>query len=266
MTTPDVPLRMELTFEVPGTPEQVWAAIATANGNTSWFMPTDLEEHEGGAVVFHMGEEASHGTITGWDPPHRLEYAEPGWAALAGHGDADVTPLVTEFLVEAQSGGTCVLRVVSSAFGTGADWENEFMAEMEKGWAPAFANLQLYLAHFPGQQVTPLTIEQVVPGDIDAVWSELRDAVGAHEPGDGVDVRGLSGRLARVSGPPDGAGLLVHVTDPLPGMLALYVYPRAEGEVSANLRAYLFSDEAQAYVAREEPAWRSWLTRVAVPS
>ena len=32
MTTPDVPLRMELTFELPGTPEQVWDAIATANG------------------------------------------------------------------------------------------------------------------------------------------------------------------------------------------------------------------------------------------
>ena len=30
MTTPNVPLRMERTFEVPGTPEQVWDAIATA--------------------------------------------------------------------------------------------------------------------------------------------------------------------------------------------------------------------------------------------
>ena len=27
---PDVPLRLELSFELPGTPEQVWDAIATA--------------------------------------------------------------------------------------------------------------------------------------------------------------------------------------------------------------------------------------------
>ena len=59
-----------------------------------------------------MGEDSSKGTVTDYDAPHRIEYAEPDWAALAGHADATVTPLVTEFLVEAQSGGTCVLRVV----------------------------------------------------------------------------------------------------------------------------------------------------------
>lgn len=46
MTTPDVPLRMEITCELPGTPEQIWDAIATAHGITSWFLPTDVEERE----------------------------------------------------------------------------------------------------------------------------------------------------------------------------------------------------------------------------
>ena len=73
MTTPDVPLRMELTFELPGTAEQVWDAIATANGISSWFVRTDLEEREGGRIVMHMGPDAeSPGTVTGWDPPHRF--------------------------------------------------------------------------------------------------------------------------------------------------------------------------------------------------
>ena len=96
-------LRRELE-ELPGTPEQVWDAIATANGISSWFLPTDLEERLGGAVSFHMGETSSDGTITGWDPPRRIEYEEPDWASLVGREDADVTPLVTEFLVEATSG------------------------------------------------------------------------------------------------------------------------------------------------------------------
>ncbi len=39
---------------MPGTPAQVWDAIATANGISSWMMPTELEEREGGAVAFHM--------------------------------------------------------------------------------------------------------------------------------------------------------------------------------------------------------------------
>jgi uncharacterized protein YndB with AHSA1/START domain len=36
MTIPDVPHRVEFSVEVPGTPDQVWAAIATADGISSW--------------------------------------------------------------------------------------------------------------------------------------------------------------------------------------------------------------------------------------
>ena len=49
--TPDVPLRVEMRFELPGTPEQVWAAIATGNGISSWFVPTEVEERRGGTDV-----------------------------------------------------------------------------------------------------------------------------------------------------------------------------------------------------------------------
>ena len=135
MTTPDVPHRFELTVEVPGTPEQVWDAIATANGISSWMLPTDLEEREGGAVVFHMGRTSldGHGHRLGPAPPRRLRGARLGGARR--QGGADVTPLVTEFLVEAH-----VRRLVRRArrqqrFGTGADWEREFFAEMDEGVA-----------------------------------------------------------------------------------------------------------------------------------
>ena len=62
---------MELAFELPGTPEQVWAAIATSNGMSSWFMPTELEEREGGSLLMHMGPEEMPATITGWAPRRR---------------------------------------------------------------------------------------------------------------------------------------------------------------------------------------------------
>ena len=44
MTTPDVPLRFEFTIEVPGPPEQVWDALATANGISSWMMRRPLAQ------------------------------------------------------------------------------------------------------------------------------------------------------------------------------------------------------------------------------
>src|SRR5262245_16618859 len=107
-TNPNVPIRMEFTVELPNSAEDVWEAVATANGISSWFLPTEMEERVGGRVVFHMGESSSEGTVTGLDPPRQIVYEEPNWADLAGQEGAAVTPLVTEFLVEAQSGGSCV--------------------------------------------------------------------------------------------------------------------------------------------------------------
>ncbi|MGH8906332.1 MAG: SRPBCC family protein [Egibacteraceae bacterium] len=260
MTTPkNVPLRLEFSVELPGTPEQVWDAIATANGITSWFLPTDVDEREGGAIVVHMGETDSPGTITGWDPPRRLEYSEPEWAALTGHDVDSVTPLVTEFLVEAQSGGTCVVRVTSSAFGTGADWEREFFAGMEKHWLPFFDHLHLYLTHFPGQRVTSLSVSAEVPGTVGTVWSAMRQALDAEEAGQPVKVRDLTGQVERIGQ----EQLLVRLTDPVPGFLAFFAHDKGDGSATATLEGYLFSADAPAYVERERPAWHAWLQNLA---
>jgi uncharacterized protein YndB with AHSA1/START domain len=148
MTTPDVPLRVEVEFEVPGTPELVWDAIATADGISAWMVPTDLDPQVGGAVSFDVGFW-SHGIVTDYTPPTRFAYAEP-WP-IAGHmptADADLsslTPIATEFLVESASGGSCVIRVVMGAYGSGADWENEFFDDMIEGVIPLLDNLATHL-------------------------------------------------------------------------------------------------------------------------
>jgi uncharacterized protein YndB with AHSA1/START domain len=253
---------MELTFELPGTPEQVWDAIATGNGISAWFIPTDLEPRVGGAVEFYMGDDSSKGTITDYDAPHRIEYSEPDWAALGGHADATVTPLVTEFLVESRSGGTCVLRVVSSAFGVGAEWEQEFFTEMEKSWTPFFENLRLYLMHFPGQKVTSLSVDAQVPGPADAVWSALRASLGGQQVGAAVDARGVSAQVERVSGDPK--ELLLHVSEPVPGYIGMSAYDMGDGKTLARIEGYLFSDDAPAYVERERAGWKAWLDELAV--
>ena len=154
--------RMERTYEVAATPEQVWDAIATADGISAWMVPTRLDPHIGGEVSFDLGDFRSTGVVTDYTPNRRFAYEEP-WpisatapipAAMVEWFDtigvplsevcrdlSSVTPIATEFLIESGSGGSCVIRVVSSAYGSGADWENEFFAEMVAGWGELLDNL-----------------------------------------------------------------------------------------------------------------------------
>jgi uncharacterized protein YndB with AHSA1/START domain len=263
-TGPDVPYRLEFSVEVPGSPEQVWHAIATAAGMSAWFLPTDLEEREGGSLHFSMGEDmGSDGRVTGWDPPRRLEYQED-WAALMGKDPDALSPLTSEFVVEATSGGTCVVRVTSSGFGRGEAWESQFWDEMGAGWMPYFDNLRLYLAHFPGQTATLLEATASHGTDAATLFSALRDVLGLGDVGAAVDLRGAAGTLERL----DDRGALVRITAPVPGIVNLFAYGEEHGtpagSAMAGIRAYLFSPDAPDYVRTEEPGWRTWLEELPV--
>jgi uncharacterized protein YndB with AHSA1/START domain len=154
--------RMERTYEVVATPEEVWDAIATADGISAWMVPTRLDPQIGGEVSFDLGGFRSTGVITDYTTNRRFAYEEP-WPIAPGapipdamvewfdsigvsrsevdRDLASVTPIATEFLIEAASGSSCVIRVVSSSYGSGSDWENEFFAEMAAGWITILDNL-----------------------------------------------------------------------------------------------------------------------------
>jgi uncharacterized protein YndB with AHSA1/START domain len=259
MTTPDVPLSLEVSFEVPGTPEQVWEAIATAPGVTAWFVPTELEEREGGAITFHMGADMeSSGSITRWEPPRRLEYEEPEWTPPEHAGT--VTPLVTEFLVEAQSGGSCVVKIVSSAFGRGADWEQEFFDEMGKGWRAILDNLRLYLVHFPGQVPAVLSIDAALPGTPDDAWRRVRAELSLGAPGSEFAHAGVHGTVERVDDDP--RGFLVRSDGDGPGLVGGFVFAADESTTMLSLVGRFFGDDAPAFVQRIEPEWNAWVKRL----
>jgi uncharacterized protein YndB with AHSA1/START domain len=172
VTIPEQPARvehrMERTYEVAATPEEVWEAIATADGISAWMVPTQLDPRIGGEVSFDLGELQLAGVVTDYTPNHRFAYEEPWpipdqleavpaemveWFKSIGvplsqvYDDlSSVTPIATEFLIESASGGSSVIRVVTSAYGSGADWENEFFAEMIAGVIPMFDNLATHFA------------------------------------------------------------------------------------------------------------------------
>jgi uncharacterized protein YndB with AHSA1/START domain len=152
---------VERIVEVAATPEQVWDAIATADGIAAWMAPTRLDPRIGGEVSFDLGDFRSTGVVTDYTPNRRFAYEEPWpvaaepipagmveWFNTIGvplsavyEGRSSLTPITTEFLIEAASGGSCVIRVVSSAYGSGSDWENEFFSEMVAGWGAMLDNL-----------------------------------------------------------------------------------------------------------------------------
>src|SRR5688500_5892750 len=98
---------VQVEAEVPGTPEEVWRAIPTGPGITSWFVPSEVEERVGGSTVCHFGPGMdSVASITEWNPPHR-------YIAVTKEDMGPGTPdVATEWIVEARAGGQCVVRVV----------------------------------------------------------------------------------------------------------------------------------------------------------
>lgn len=256
---PDVQHRVEFSIEVPASADQVWQAIATGDGVSSWFLPHEIEGRVGGRFVVHMGETDSVGQVTGWEPPRRFA-VEEDWATLLGHPGADVTPLATEFLVEARSGGTCVVRVVSSAFGSGADWESEFFDEMARFWQPFFDLLRVYVARFSGQRATTRTVVRDLDAPPGAIARAMARSLGVTAAGQAVDAHGLRGHVIRLGEP----YLMVEVDDPAPGYMSFAALHNQDRTV-AQVGAWLFGDAAEPTLDAAEPQWRTWLDQLVIP-
>jgi uncharacterized protein YndB with AHSA1/START domain len=250
---------VQAEVEVPGTPEQVWQAIATGAGITSWFVPSEVEEREGGRVVFHLGPGMdSTGRVTTWQPPQRIAYEEAGWSEGA-------PPLATEFVIEALSGTTCRVRLVHSLFTSDDDWDDQ-LGSMETGWPPFFGVLRLYLRHFAGQRSAVVQATGQYPGPEVEAWQVLTQALGlvGVQPGE---------RRKALAGAPPLAGtvqsftqdaihreLMLRLEQPAPGAALIGTYTW-EGRVRATLGLYLYGDGAAGVAAEQEPRWAAWMAR-----
>ena len=66
---------VQAEVEVPGTPEEVWQAIASGPGISSWFVPTEFEQQDGKpvAVTISFGPGIRpRAAVTAWDPPRQF--------------------------------------------------------------------------------------------------------------------------------------------------------------------------------------------------
>lgn len=251
---------VEVEVEVPGTPEEVWRAIATGPGISSWFVPTKVEQREGGAIAACFGPGMdSAAIITAWDPPR--SYSADSRDDL---GPDDPTA-ATEWIVEARSGGTCVVRVVHSWFASSDDWDAQFEA-YEHGWPAFFRILRLYLTHFRGQPCSAFQMMGVAPEPKSEAWEALTHSLGLAGAGVGERVKSATG-APPIAGLVERAGetaypeeLLIRLDEPAPGILHLFALPMG-GQVYLPIRVYLYGERAAAAVAREEPVWQAWTNK-----
>ncbi len=252
---------VQVEVEVPGTPEEVWRAIATGPGVSSWFVPTRVEEGADGKPVraisdFGPGME-SVATVTSWNPPHTFstESADLG---------PNAPTVATQWIVEARSGGKCLVRVVHSLFASTDDWDNQ-LEGWEHGWPGFFRLLRLVLTHFRGQPCTAFRLAGMAPEPKSKAWEALVGALGfagvavgqrRAAPG---GVPPMGGLVERVGEEPYAEELLLRLDKPEPGLAYLFAGSMGGGQVFLSVAFSLFGDRAAAAVARDEPLWRAWM-------
>ncbi|WP_065750998.1 SRPBCC family protein [Bradyrhizobium paxllaeri] len=244
---------VEAKVEVPGTPEEVWQAIATGPGISSWFVPTTLDEKVGGRTKSNFGPGMdSDAKITVWEPAKRF-------VAETHEGPGAVA---TEWTVEAKDGGTCVVRVVHSWFADTDDWDGQFEGHTY-GWIAFFRNLRLYLEKFRGQSSTIVALS-AMSNDTNA-WDRLVGPLGLAEASAGARFATQAGTpelrgIAEAVNPPQWPMVQLLLEHPAHGLAHLFAMPMG-GTTLLSIRLYLYGDAGRAVAGHVEADWRRWLDR-----
>ena len=239
-------------IELPATPEQVWAAIATGPGIDSWFMGrNEVEPGKGGRTRFTMAGQVEEATVTDWEPATRFAYqTEPG---------SDGTFMAFEYLIEGRNQGSTVLRLVQSGV-LGDDWETEYQA-MGVGWNMYLETLAAYLAHFAGRTGTPVTAFRPGAGKPDEVWAAVAGAFGLTGPvAAGAPVRLELPGLPPIDGVVDVVGLPTYVGVRTADALYRFLHSGTSRGNVLVLGHHIFA--AAPEQAGTEQAWQDWLSRL----
>jgi uncharacterized protein YndB with AHSA1/START domain len=250
---------VEAEVEVPGTPEEVWRAIATGPGVSSWFVPTQIEEKVVGHVrsTFGPGKD-SVATITAWDPPRH--YATSSSEETDHHGP----PVATEWFIETRSGSTCIVRVVLSWFAETDEWDSQLEGS-ERGWNSMFRILKLYLTEFSGQTAQPLLFMEEASGSLTEAWDAFAGSLGIAGLSDGESFStqpptpSLSGSVIEMDGPSGWPEALLKLTSPTTGFAYLFAISIGD-ETYRSIRFFLFGDQEASVASTMKADWQQWIS------
>jgi uncharacterized protein YndB with AHSA1/START domain len=249
---------VQAEVQVPGSPEVVWEAIASGPGISSWFVPTTLEQRQGGSTVSNFGPGMeSSATITEWDPPRRFV------AESAENMGAGSPTVATEWIVEAQAGGTCTVRVVHSWFADTDDWDEQF-EQHEMGWAGFFKILEQYLKHFAGQPSSAFQVMGVSSEDMQGAWSTFTRKLGAGGMAVGQTIQSTAGApeltgVVEDMGPPEYPIALIRLSQPTSGLA--HMFPIQMDQMYLSVRLYLYGSSAASVAPQTQASWQAWMAQ-----
>jgi uncharacterized protein YndB with AHSA1/START domain len=247
-----------MEFDLPGSPEEVWQAIATGPGYSAWFVPAQIEEHEGGQVTcdFPVGFTTS-AHVTAWQPPFRFAYEAPAWRDGA-------PPLATEITVEARSGGICKVRIVNSLFTSKADWDGE-LDGIENDLQSFLGILRINMTHFRGLPVVSAWSVRRFVGEQATVWSTLLQALGLADVEVGQaygttagEAPHLFGIVERLGAKPARLELTLRLQEPGPGVALFAAYDGGD-RVAVMIGVKLCGLNTDAVLAAQHCGWDAWL-------
>ena len=247
---------VRVEVEVEGSPEDVWNAIATGPGVSSWFVPTKFDLDADGRpnkLVCHFGGGMdSHARVTGWEPPARFT-AESDDFAPGG-------PVVaTEWNVKPVRKETCLVTVEHSLCSGTDEWDT-FLENTESGWPAFFTVLRIRMAHFRDEPVALLELMGKATSPTTA-WTDLANALNLAGPCVGEKRKSppttpsLNGTVESV---PNESEVLLRLKQPAPGVAHVFALPAGE-DVYLSVRLYLYGTQAKPTAKRENHVWQAWM-------
>src|SRR5258708_6360792 len=156
--------KIDLEIEIAASPEEVWRAVSTGEGISSWFAPVaKVEPGVGGKITIAWAPEMEGSSrIDAWEPGRHLRVAQD-----RGEGQP---PSVVDYFIETRDGAT-VMRLVQSGFGPDASFDNEFDSTI-RAW-PVFLRLLKYSAEQGIGAVRKVAIFRMLTEPRDAAWKKL---------------------------------------------------------------------------------------------
>ncbi len=246
---------IDLSVKVVGNIETVWRAVASGPGISSWYVPHEVEEKQGGRAQASFGPEPEMqiaGRVAVWEPPNRVVF----------DGGEEVVGLSFEWTVQAHDNNTCTVRLHNAGFTE----KDEQYAAMVEGWKLFMSNLQLHLKHFPNQNATAALPMVMWPVTAEVGWQILTEGLGIYElPKEGDQLTIATDPNTDVTGTVIATGprkIVLLVEHPAPGT-AFLTSEGSGGMAMVSIWMYLYGSNRTSLAKHYDACWRDWLAKVA---
>ena len=170
--------RVEQTLVIDAPVDAVWKALTDATELTRWF-PLSARVTPGAGGVIRMRWDE------GYDADSAIEIWNPNRHLRIGFPHHPPVLLATDYHLESERGRT-ILRVVTSGFGEGNDWD-DWYAGVSAGWDFELRGLKHYLEHHRGKDRLVASARQALSISRESAWERLTG------PGGWLERTGLTG-------------------------------------------------------------------------